>query len=159
MNTCGFESSWTSLFADNEDPEEIQKEYWFCEWYGIVEDICYTPKSWFFEYSQLSDGSIDEFISTKCENQECFARLNPCSAKPDKPYKCAGEIKQSFEQSDRCQPYVGETVILREYKTMNHGEFRCYIHQKASCHFLRNVSLAITTQRNPRNCRQNHFLY
>lgn len=143
MNTCGYEKNWTSFFT-NDDPEELQKEYWFSEWYSIVKDISYTPKSYIFDYHQLLDGTIDAFIQKHYATKGgCFARLDPCSAKPDFPYQNANEILSSFESSERCFPYLLPTtkIILRDYLPLNkENEFRCYIHQKQ----LRGISSKIS---------------
>jgi hypothetical protein len=142
MNCCGFEKNLTSRFlSEGEDPFELSSEFNFSEWYDILISIVkqggrtpliHTPKSYIFDYRNLVDNDgadIDELIAT-LPNQECFARLDLASAKPKKPYRSAKEILESFKSSDRCSPYLGQKVIIREYKTLGGGEFRCYIHEK-----------------------------
>lgn len=134
MNCCGYEKHITSRFleSDDEDPFELMLDYNFSEWYEVLTPIVHTPKSYIFDYNSLIDNGgteIDTLIA-KMPNQHCFARLDMASSKPKAPYTSAKDILESFQQSDRCRPFLGSKVILREYKTLTGGEFRCFIHNK-----------------------------
>ena len=60
MNTNGFENELTYQFTD-EDPMELEKDFWFSEWYNIVKDIVYTPKSFICKYYDEIYNDIDTF--------------------------------------------------------------------------------------------------
>lgn len=118
------------MFTD-EDPNELEKEYRFSEWYPTIHEVIFTPKSWIMKYEDLFNGNVDELIATlpgKC----CFARLDHASAKPKKPYFTSQEIIESFQKSDRCSSYFTNDmpVIIREYLILSSEEFRCFVHDK-----------------------------
>jgi hypothetical protein len=133
MNTCGYEHNITYKFIqDDQDPFELEKEYWFSEWYPILEEAnIYTPKSYICNYQDLYNGKIDKIIR-KLPNKECFARLDTLSSKPSSSYKNSCEIIFDFENSNRTRDYFTENmnIIIREYVCMNNIEFRCFIHNK-----------------------------
>ena len=130
MNTCGYEKGITSNFT-SEDPNILEKEYMFSEWYDIIKNIIYTPRSFVMKYKDLFNGKIDELISDM-NNKECFARLDNLSSKPIESYKNSEEIIKDFETSIRTQEYFkkGVNIIIREYLLFTNGEFRCYIIDK-----------------------------
>jgi len=130
MNKCGFENNITSCFTD-EDPNYLATEYYFSEWYDIVKNIAYTPKSYICDYEDLFNGKIDMIIN-KLPEKQCFARLDTLSTKPLVPYKNSREIVCDFETSARTNAYFTKDmkVIIREYLILNGIEFRCFIHNK-----------------------------
>lgn len=112
--------------------DEVEKEYYFSEWYNIVKDICNTPKSYFFKVNDLTNGVINKQIKNM-KNCECFARLDSLSSKPLTSYKSSKQILKCILKSDRTQKYMSNsntTLILREYLHNLGNEFRCYIHHK-----------------------------
>ncbi len=132
MNSSGFDKGYTLQFlGEGDDPFELEKEYWFSEWYQLIVKICCSPVSYILHHEDLYNGEIDRVIST-LSGKQCFARLDPCSAKPENSYKSALEISNSFLSSNRCKPYFKTyvPVIIREYVRIPSGEFRCYIHDK-----------------------------
>jgi hypothetical protein len=127
-NTCGFEHGLTRRFTD-EDPNELEIEYRFSEWYDIIKGDCYTPISFLCSYSDLFNGKIDEIIQTlpgKC----CFARLDILSSKPTSPYFHSEDIISDFSRSSRTAPYFTEEmpIVIREYVLLTNIEFRCFVH-------------------------------
>ncbi len=141
MNCCGFEKNITGRFIhDDDDPFDLMLEYNFSEWYEILTNkdhpngfhFIHTPRSYILEFQSLTEneGSIVNALIASMPNQQCFARLDCVSAKPKKPYRSAQEILDSFRSSDRCRPFLGQKVVIREYKTLCGGEFRCFIHDK-----------------------------
>lgn len=130
MNKCGFEYNITRNFTD-EDPFELMSDYYFSEWYHILENKVYTPKSFVFTYDDLFNGKIDELIKT-LPNCECFARLDTLSTKPKTSYKNATEIINDFISSNRTSEYFTKNmnIIIREYINLNNIEFRCFVHNK-----------------------------
>ena len=57
LNTCGFEHGLSEQFTEGDDPFELAKEYHFSEWYDIVKDTIYTPKSYICSYDDLFNGN------------------------------------------------------------------------------------------------------
>lgn len=131
LNTCGFEHGLSEQFTEGEDPFDLEKEYYFSEWYDIVKDTVYTPKSYICSYDDLFNGKIDEIIKI-LPGSKCFARLDTLSSKPTSPYYNSDEIIQDFQQSVRTNPYFDQNmpIIIREYLDLNSFEFRCFIHDK-----------------------------
>lgn len=131
LNTCGFENGLSEQFTDGEDPFELEKEYYFSEWYDIVKDTVYTAKSYICSYDDLFNGKIDEIIKT-LDGARCFARLDTLSSKPTSPYYNSTEIIQDLRQSERTRPYFVENmpIIIREYLDLHSFEFRCFVHDK-----------------------------
>lgn len=130
MNICGFENNITQKFTD-EDPFELEKEYWFSEWYDIVAKIAFIPKSYILSYKDLFNGVIDNIICT-LPNKQCFARLDTLSSKPTAPYKNSNQIIDDLKMSSRTKDYFTESmpVIIREYLDLTGFEFRCFVHGK-----------------------------
>jgi hypothetical protein len=130
MNTNGYNLNITSQYTE-EDPFELEKEYWFSEWYPIIEHLVYTPKSYIQTYKDLYNGRIDKIIQA-LPNKECFARLDTLSSKPNCSYKNSFEIIRDFKHSDRTRDYFTEEmkVIIREYLPLKDIEWRCFIHNK-----------------------------
>ena len=117
MNKCGFEQSITDNFAkEDEDPFELAKDYYFSEWYPIIKDKIYTPKSYVFTYDDLYNGNIDKLIES-LPNKECFARLDTLSSKPKSSYKNANEIINDFTISHRTSDYFTKDMNII-YKRM-----------------------------------------
>lgn len=130
LNTCGFENGLTRRFTD-EDPFELEIEYRFSEWYDIIKDAVYTPKSYIFSYQDLFNGKIDVLIQTLPEGV-CFARLDTLSSKPKNPYNNSEEIVKDLRNSVRTSQYFTPDmpIIIREYVILKNIEFRCFIHNK-----------------------------
>ena len=66
MNSCGVNIPLIlNRFIDEESIEETIKEYYFSEWYKIVEDckIVFTPKSYIMTIRSLYNGEVDELIN------------------------------------------------------------------------------------------------
>lgn len=131
LNTCGFEHGLSKQFTEGDDPFELEKEYYFSEWYDIVKDTIYTPKSYICSYDDLFNGKIDEIIKT-LPGKKCFARLDTLSSKPNFPYYSSTEIIQDLQRSERTKPYFAKNmpIIIREYLDLHSFEFRCFVHDK-----------------------------
>lgn len=130
LNKCGFECGLTSRFTD-EDPFELDKEYRFSEWYNIVKDYVYTPKSYIVTYDDLYNGNVDEIIKL-LPGKHCFARLDTLSSKPTNAYNNSIDIIDDFIKSERTSHYFTKDmpVVIREYLLLKEIEFRCFIHDK-----------------------------
>ena len=115
MNTNGFENELTYQFTD-EDPMELEKDFWFSEWYNIVKDIVYTPKSFICKYYDEIYNDIDSLIKT-LPGKVCFARLDNLSSKPTEAYKNLKEIQYDLSTSPRTAEYFNShsTIIIREF--------------------------------------------
>lgn len=131
LNACGFEHNLSEQFTEGDDPYEIDKEYHFSEWYDIIKDAVYTPKSYICSYDDLFNGKIDKIIKT-LPGSKCFARLNTLSSKPTSPYYNSTQIIQDLQRSERTKPYFVENmpIIIREYLDLHSFEFRCFVHDK-----------------------------
>lgn len=133
MNSCGVNiTSILNRFIDEESIEETIKEYYFSEWYNILEDckIVFTPKSYIMSFRSLINGEVDELINN-LNRKRCFARLDSCSSKPSSPYTSSFEIFNDISKSDRTRLLLrnlNETLIIREWLDNIKCEFRCFIH-------------------------------
>lgn len=141
LNTCGYEHGLSSQFTEGDDPFELEKDYRFSEWYDIIKDDVYTPKSYICSYNDLFDGKIDSIIETM-PGSICFARLDVLSSKPSAPYHNSFEINADLKKSCRTSPYftIDMPIIIREYIEIKSFEFRCFIHDKK----LRGISSEYT---------------
>lgn len=129
MNSCGVIIPHILEQFVEGDIEENISEYFFSEWYPLIKDHCYTPKSYIFDQKSLYDGTIDLLIS-QLPNNECFARFDTCSSKPEISYKSSKNIIFSLKKSDRTNQYFDNKmkIIIREWVYAIKSEFRCYVH-------------------------------
>ncbi len=130
MNACGVQSHWWRSFVESEQAlEECIEDYYFTEWYeALVDAGVPTIPARVFERAHLDDGTVDAHIAT-LPRGECFARLDTCSSKPDRPYTSAAQIADSLAASDRTRDafHKGMLVVVRPYVHLV-DEFRCYFH-------------------------------
>lgn len=124
--------------------EDYGKTYYFSEYYDILDEFnILTPKSIIVDLDILftNPEEINNII-LNMPNQKCFARLDSCSSKPDKPFRTAQEIIESISKSERTKRYLNERehkLILRDYIDElddNNYNIRCIIQDK----ILRGIS-------------------
>lgn len=138
MNSCGVNiPRILNTFIDNpDDIQDIIEEYYFSKWYPLIKD--YSPKSFIFKQSDLFL-LIDSDLTDVIKMNECFARMESCSAKPLGPYTSIAEILSSLSTSDRTREdfIKGGDIVIREYLNIK-DEFRCFVHDKV----LRGITYA-----------------
>lgn len=140
MNTCGFEHGLTSQFTD-EDPSQVDAEFHFSEWFPLIAPHVRTFETVVLTWGDLFNGRVDAVLQTPLYGGQCFARLDPCSSKPTRPFTCAREIQEHMEASDRTGMYLfargvdadqrcAMPLILRKWQPNLGAEFRCFVHDK-----------------------------
>lgn len=118
--------------------DDYSKSYYFSEYYDILDEFnILTPKSIITNLDMLFNNPEEiNNIILSMPNQKCFARLDSCSSKPDKPFKTAQDIIKSITNSERTKRYINDiehNLILREYIDNlddNHYNIRCIIQDK-----------------------------
>jgi len=109
-------------------------DFYFSEWYNIFEDFTIRSQcNWCIADLTKRPEAIDAAIAA-LPGGHCFARLDTCSSKPDKPFHTANEILSHLISSTRTQFIVHaepqHRLIIREWISdidVRFCEIRCYI--------------------------------
>jgi hypothetical protein len=148
MNSCGLNiPDILSDFVGDISAHKLKEllaMFNFDRWYPLVKDQIKTPTSYIFQMEDLHNGNIDKLLETLPTN-ECFARLDSCSTKPEKAYKSSLEIVNDIYKNSRTFNEIENStkIIIREWVYGITNEFRCYVHDSK----LRGISCEKSTHR------------